>query len=95
MKSKYYLYHDNRNIGSIVTPIRVTRYVNFKTGLVVDKFYYFKKFHIRIYRLEEDPEVPTWYKCTYLETVRKGTGGEAYCLNYMEPYEKEELIIEK
>ena len=54
MKSKYYMYYDNRNIGSVLNARVLTRYVYRKSGIIIDKFYYFGEKRVRAYKLEEN-----------------------------------------
>lgn len=95
MKSKYYMDYDNRNRCSVFNARRLTRYVYRKSGIIIDKFYYFGEKRVRAYKIEKDKEISGWYKCTYLEMIRKGDYGygEVFDLDAMAPYDREETIF--
>ena len=88
------MYYHNSNIRSVLNVRGLTRYVYRKSGIIIDKFYYFGEKRVRAYKLEEDKEICGWYKCTYLEMIRKGDyGKEAFDLDAMAPYDGEETIF--
>ena len=89
MKSKYKLpVHISPTVTGL-SPNRKTRTIFIKSGLVVDKYYYFEKFHVDVWKFAPLEANRNWVQVTELEVLPKWEGEVPIAINDMRPYTEE------